>query len=174
MVKVKFVVFNAGSQVSPGTLRIRMLVEPTQMGGDTGVQAADDVVEDLFFEAHLVEHVGTFETVLLVDQLPDIGAVVIGERLDVLVDIEILSSIVGLILHVPGPPINPKSPLIFPQILQLRMRVHFFGIHPELWYIFLVAPAHRATLALAQLLHHPQRALLLNVQPNDSEIFGLD
>ena len=54
------------------------------------------------------------------------------------------------------------------------MRVHLFSSAPKLRYILLVAATHRAALALAELLHHPQRALLLNVEPNDPEVFGFD
>ena len=114
LVEMKFVILDAGSEVGPDALTIGVFIKPTQMGGNARVKTTNDVVEYLLLVAHLTEHVGPFETILLVYQFPDLRAVVIGKRLDILVNIKILTPIVGFVLNVPGPSIDSGSSFILP------------------------------------------------------------
>lgn len=100
------------------------------MGGDAGVNSTDDVVENFLLVAHLIEEVGSLEAVFLVDKLPDVGAIVVGEGLYVLVDVEVFAPVVGFILNVPYPPVFMVSTLVGPEILTLGVSSHFLRVEP--------------------------------------------
>ena len=69
VVEVELIVLDAGAEVCPGVLVVGVFVEAAEVGGDAGVEARDDVVEELLLVAHLGQVRGAFEAVLLVDQL---------------------------------------------------------------------------------------------------------
>ena len=94
------------------------------------MEAADDVVEYFLLDAHLVEEVGSLEAVFLVDELPDVGTVVIGEGLNVLVDVKVLAPVVGFVLNVPHPALLEVPTLIGPQILALGVGSHLLRVEP--------------------------------------------
>lgn len=104
------------AKISPDAMLVGMFVEAGKMSGDGGMEAADKVVEYLFIVAKLVE--GVLEAILFVDELPDGPSVVVGEALDVGIDVEVLSLVVGLVLHMPNPPLRCFS-LVAPQVLSL-------------------------------------------------------
>ena len=157
-------------QVRPG-IRFRIVfVEPAQMGGDAGVQPADDVVQNLLLVAHLRE--GRAEAVLLVDQAPNGGAVVVGEGLDVFVYVEVLAQVISLVLHVPHP-LAPLRPLQRPQVALGQVRPDLLIVGPELRYVAFVAATDSTALTLADAVHDAQLALLVDVQPDYPEVLGL-
>ena len=100
------------------------------MGGDAGVKSTDDVVENFLFVTHLIEEVGSLEAILLINKLPNVGAIVIGEGLYVLVDVKIFAPVVGFILNMPDPSILVVSTLIGPKILTLSVGSHFLRVEP--------------------------------------------
>lgn len=63
------------------------------------MQSADDAVQYLLLPAHVLE-VST-EAVLVVDQLPDVAAVIGGVSLLVKIHVEVLTSVVFDVFHVP-------------------------------------------------------------------------
>jgi hypothetical protein len=149
---------------------VGLFVEAREVRGDTGVEPADKIVEYFFVVTELIEIV--LETVLAIDELPDGPAVVVGEALDVGVQVEVLALVVGLVLHVPHPPLR-SLPLVAPQILPVRVRTYTVSVAPELRDVPLVAPAHRAAVGLADPLEQPQRTRLVDVQPDEAEVLGL-
>ena len=54
------------------------------------------------------------------------------------------------------------------------MSDNFLRVSPELRDILIIASANGAALALAYFIHRAQLALLVNIEPYDSEIFGPD
>lgn len=78
------------------------------------METTDDLVKDFLLVAHLVEQLWPLEAIFLVNKLPDVRTVVVGEGLDVLVDIKILASIVGFILNVPDPSVFAIPALVGP------------------------------------------------------------
>ena len=100
------------------------------MGGDAGVKSTNDVVENFLFVTHLVEEVRSLEAIFLVDKLPDVGAIVVGEGLYVLVDVKIFALVVGFILNMPDPSILVTSTLIGPKILTLSVGSNFLRVEP--------------------------------------------
>ena len=114
MIEEKLLVLDALPQISPSTLLACIFIESAEMGGNAGVQSADDVIEYFFLEAHLIEEIRSFEAVFLVYKFPNVGAVVISEGLDILVDVEVLAPIVGFVLNVPDPPVSTVSSLNSP------------------------------------------------------------
>lgn len=88
--------------------------------------------------------------------------------------VEVLTFVIFEVLHMP----NPLPRLLFsflgPHFLVLLLADNFIGFDPVLRDIFLVAPADRAALRLAQFLHVGKRALGVKVKPNQLEEFGFD
>lgn len=70
------------------------------MGGYAGVQPTDNSVKSLLFSAHVLE-VST-KTVLMVDCLPYVAAVVSCIGLFVEIHIEVLALVILNVLHVPN------------------------------------------------------------------------
>lgn len=149
---MEFVVL--GLEISPGTLRAGVLVEPTEMSGNASMQSAYYVVKDLLFEAHLLEVILWLETVLFVDEFPDVGPVIISKGLDVLINIEILSLVVGLILNVPNPSLLAILSLSCPEVLPCSAGFDFFGVGPEFWDVLIIAAADGTALAFAYFFHN--------------------
>lgn len=174
MVEMKLALVDAGSQVSPGALLGTMLVESAQVGGDAGMEPTDKVIEYFFLATDLfMEIVLGLEAVFFIDEFPDIGAVVVSERLDVGLDIEVFTTIIGFVLDVPDPAILDDFSFVLPHVLIMNMRGHLLRVRPELWNIGIVASANGAAFTLANPPHDSQLALLIYVQPNDPEVFGL-
>jgi hypothetical protein len=137
------------------------------------VKSADDVVEYFLFEAHLVEEVVSFEAIFLVDEVPDIGAVVVCEGFDVRVDVEVLAAIVGFVFNMPDPPALAVAALVGPQITVVAVGDHFLGGRPEGRDVAIFAAAHRTTAASADALHDTQGAVLVDVQSDYPEVLCL-
>ena len=158
-------------EISPQVLLRTVFVELGQMGRYACVQPADDIVEYLLFVAHPL--VGVAEAVILIYKFPNVGAVVIGERLDVRMYVEILSLIISLILDVPNPAVFADAALVLPQVEVVEVRLDFLRVGPELGNVLVVAPTNCAALTLADLVHGAQLALLVYVQADYSEVLGL-
>jgi len=169
MVEVEFALVLG--EVGPQILLSGVLIEPAKVGGDAGVESADDVVEYLFLCAHLL--VGVLEAVLLVDEFPDVGAIIVGKGLDIGVYVEVLSLVVGLVLDVPDPAVLCVASFVLPKVLIMEVRLDLLRVGPEFWNVLVVASAHCATLALADFVHSAQLALLVYVQSDYTEVFGL-
>jgi hypothetical protein len=158
-------------EVSPNILFGGVFVEFGEVRRDAGMEAADDVIEYFFLVAELL--VGVAEAVVLVDEFPDVGAVVVGEGLDVGMYVEVLALIVGLILNVPNPPVLAVAALILPKVQVVEVRLDLLRVGPKLRNVLVVASADGAALTLANLVHGAELALLVYVQPNYPEVLGL-
>jgi hypothetical protein len=141
------------------------------MSGYAGMEATDEIVEYLLVAAE--QFVITLEAILAVDQLPNGRPVVIGETLDVSVDVEVLPTVIALVLHVPYPP-RLRSPLRTPEILALRVRQDPVSVTPLLWYIPLITSADSTRIGLADEVADTEGALLVDIEADDAEVLGLD
>lgn len=144
-----------------------------EMGGYAGVQSADDAVEQLFVFAHALHLVFAAEAILLVDELPNEGAIIIGIGLDVRVDVEVLPLVVLLVLHVPDP-LAPLHPLRRPLLDPVPARRHPLRVQPYARDVLLLAPADAAGSGLAEAAGVGERTLLVDVESDYAEELGLD
>ena len=100
---MKFVVFNTYSKICPCALFCRVFIESTKMSVDAGMKSTDDIVKYFLLNAHFVHIVSAFEAVLLVDQLPNVGAIIISEGFNIAMYVEVFPKIICLILNMPHP-----------------------------------------------------------------------
>ena len=114
MIKMKLIMLNSSPQISPSTLLNTILIKPTQMSRNTSMQPTDNIEQYLLLQTHLLEQLRSFETVLFVYQLPNIGTVVVCEGLNILVNVEVFSPVVGFVLNMPYPTVPAVSSLIGP------------------------------------------------------------
>lgn len=89
-------------------------------------------------------------------------------------NIKVFTSIVGFVFNVPDPSIFKGLSLILPQVLIVDMRRHLLRVSPELRNVSIITSANRTTFTLTDSPHDSKLALLIYVQPNDPEVFGLD
>lgn len=66
---IEMELIDTSPKIGPGVSPLDLPVKLAKMGRNGGMQAANDVVQDLLFSAHILGVVPP-ETVLLVDQLP--------------------------------------------------------------------------------------------------------
>jgi hypothetical protein len=90
------------SKICPffGISRVR--IKPTEMSGNGSMKTTNETKQYLFFSAD----VGTIfwrKTILLINQVPYICAIVVGIRFNIFMNVEILSCIVLFILNMPNP-----------------------------------------------------------------------
>lgn len=150
---MKFVIFNANSKVCPGTLFCCVLIEPTKMSVDAGMKSADDIVEYFLLKTHFADIASAFKAVLLVDQLPDVGTIIISEGFNVTMDIEVFPEIVCLIFHMPHPTRFAIISFDSPQILSLGVRNYFLRVSPKIGNFFIITSANSTTSTLTYLFH---------------------
>lgn len=134
------------------------------------MQSANDFVQYFFLGAHLLVFRLSTKAVILVNHIPDQRAIIVGERLDVGVNIEVLSLVVFLILNVPNP-VSIAVSLISPQIHLLAFASDSVGLHPKTWYLLLIASANLAGGGLTHDVKILQWAFLLEVKSYYSEEF---
>ena len=151
---MKLAIGDAGSEICPRTLLISIFVESAEMSGDTGMQSTDDVEQNLFLSTHFFEMVFRFETIFLIDEFPDIGPVIVGERFNVRIDIEVFSVIVCFVLDMPNPTIFTIISLISPEILTWKVSLNLLRVGPKFWNVLIIAPTNCTTFALTYLSHH--------------------
>lgn len=113
------------------------------------------------------------EAVVPVDELPDIGPVVVRERLHICEDVEVLALVVLDVLHVPHPPCLLPA-LGTPEVFPFGVAVDLIRAGPKQRYVLLITPADGTALRLAYLVHVTKLALLVKVEANHAEEFGLD
>ena len=88
-------------------------------------------------------------------------------------DIEVLALVVGLVLHVPDPVVHLGS-FLCPQILVGDSFLKFVCGGPGRRNIIGIAATDHATLTPANPFHKTQMTLLVDVETNYPEIFGLN
>lgn len=151
-----------------------VFIKSGEMSGNTGMQTWNDCVEDLFFIAEFLLK-GGFKTVLFIDQLPNITTIVVGERLYISVNIEVLPFIVSHVLDMPHPTVASTVPLRSPQLLSfLHMRAHAISTAPKERDIIFTATTNGAAFTFAHFKEEINGAFLINIKPNDSKILGLN
>jgi hypothetical protein len=73
------------------------------MGRNTRVQPADHLVEHFLFFTHVVVVVTATKTVFFVNHIPNSRAVIVRERLNILIEVEIFTLIILLVFYMPLP-----------------------------------------------------------------------
>lgn len=140
---------------------------------NAGVQPTDNSVQNLLLFAHVVVVLAAAEAVLLVNELPDGRAIVVCIRLDVRKDVEVLTLVVLLVLYLPNP-LTLTHPLSPPLLLPAAARGHPIEMGPNRGNILLVAAANATGSGLTEPPLKREWALLVEVEPDDAEKFGLD
>ena len=141
-----------------------------EMGGNAGMQPTNNSVEDVLLMTHFFELAA--KAVLLIDELPDIWAVIISIAFNVGVKIEVFSFIVLFILDVPNPVLIACT-LGRPFFNSETSRNRLLVISPNIRNIFFRTPADGAGDGLANTIGSYQWAGFLQVKTNDSKILGL-
>jgi hypothetical protein len=144
------------------------------MRGNARMQSTYNPIEYFFFVAHQLEIILALETILLVNERPDVRSIIIGKRLDVYLDIKILPLIVLLVLDMPHPPVLLLVALDLPQIHLLVFPNDLVGLAPKTWNVLGVTSADRAALGLTYFILNHKRTLFIKIEANEAKIFGLD
>lgn len=143
------------------------------MRGDAGVKAAYDAIEDLFLRTHVLEVALPSKAILLIDERPDVRSVVVSESFQIAVDIKVFAQVVFFVLHMPHP-FRVPLPFFLPVVGLSFFADDLVRRRPETGYLLLVASADSAAFGLADPIHESKRALLLEVEANETEVFGLN
>ena len=161
----------------------RLLLHPLQPGrdwrcvvggevrGDAGVQSADDAIQDLFVIATIMELIFADKAIFLVDKLPNKRAIIVCISLDYLVNVEVLSLVVFLVLDVPAPFVALQH-LWRPYIDAVATR-NAILIIPYSRNVLHFTSTDRAGGGLAKPACMREWTLLVDVDPDDSEELGL-
>lgn len=137
------------------------------------MESTDDPIEDLLLLAHVVVVLAAAEAILLVDELPNGRPIVVCVGLDVRKDVEVFTLVVLLVLHVPNP-LPLAHALRSPLLLPAAARGHPIEIGPNRRNILLIAATDATGSGLTEPPLKRERALLVEIQPDDAEKFGLD
>ena len=117
------------------------------------MKSTNNFVEYLLLLAHLILliRLALGKAILLIDHIPNGRSIIIGEGLDIIIEIKILSLIIFFILDMPNPvDILASSSLFFPNIhTPTLFFLNFICTNPIHWNIFLIATTDCTTLGTA-------------------------
>ena len=106
------------------------------------MKSADYFVEGYFLLTHLLETIDPLKAVFLIDEFPYVGTIICSKGFNVSVNIEVLSFIVLLVLHMPNP-----------FFLELQHSLFELPILPLLFRFSLFLPHIKSTSFLAKTNH---------------------
>jgi hypothetical protein len=76
-----------------------MFIKSTQVSGDASMEPTNDIIKYFFLCTHHL--IWILKAIILIDKFPYIRSIVVCKRFDISMNIEVLSFIISLILHMP-------------------------------------------------------------------------